>query len=156
MAVEFARETLTPELLAESMPLLKAHWAEVAHFKDIPLDPDEEGYLRIQDAGFLRVFTARDPDRRLVGYVVHFVTPNLHYRGVKHALQDVVFVAPEYRHGGMGMRLIAFADSCLAAEGVVVVCQHIKAAHNFGPMLERLGYELVDLIFQRRLDTCQS
>jgi hypothetical protein len=52
----------------------------------------------------------------------------------------------------MGGRFIKWCDEQLRAEGVAVVYHHIKAAHNFGPMLERFGYELVDLIYSRRLN----
>jgi hypothetical protein len=32
------------------------------------------------------------------------------------------------------------------------VFQRTKAKHNFGNLLEALGYELVDLVYARRLD----
>jgi hypothetical protein len=40
----------------------------------------------------------------------------------------------------------------LALEGIQVVYHHVKAAHNFGKMLERMDYKLVDLIYAKRLD----
>jgi hypothetical protein len=49
------------------------------------------------------------------------------------------------------MRLIEHADAQLAAEGVQVVFQHVKTAHNFGPLLERLGYEHVENVYAKRL-----
>ena len=72
------------------------------------------------------------------------------------ASQDVLFLAPEHRKGRLGMKLIDYADSMLRREGVQVVAQHVKAAHNFGPLLERLGYELQDLIYTRRLDRAKE
>ena len=33
-----------------------------------------------------------------------------------------------------------------------VVSQHVKLAHDFGPLLKRLGYEHVEHVWQRRLD----
>ncbi len=150
--VVFALERLTPSLRGEIEPLLREHWAEVAHYKDIPLDPDWEAYDRMQRAGILRIFTARDCDGQLIGYTVYFVMPNPHYKTTLHANQDLIFIEPSHRKGGLGMAIIRFADENLAAEGVVVVTQHVKAAHNFGPMLERMGYTLMDLIFARRLD----
>lgn len=180
-SVAFALEPFTAELFAEMLPLLGRHWREVAHYLDIPLEVNAGAYHAIAANGALRVFTARDrqigqpcdggcdhvypygwvPDagcpvhdaQPLVGYAVFFVRPNPHYVSSLQAVQDVLFVQPESR-GKTGAKLIAFADDALRAEGVQVVYQHVKARPrlNFGPMLERMGYELVDHIYAKRLD----
>ena len=72
---KFAAEPLTDTLWAELIPLLIAHYHEVAHFRDIPLAPDRAGYQRIWDAGMLRIYTAR-ADGQLIGYMVGFITPS--------------------------------------------------------------------------------
>ena len=164
-SLAFAVEPFTGALFAEMRPLLERHWQEVAHYLDIPLEVNAGAYLAIAANGGLRVFTMRangvpadhDPDawrdRVLVGYAVYFVRPNPHYASSLQAVQDVLFVAPEFR-GRTGAKLIAFADRQLAAEGVQAVYHHVKARAdlNFGPLLERMGYELVDLIYAKRLD----
>ncbi len=134
------------------MPLLEAHWKEIAHFQDIALDPDVEMYKKVEDAGMLRCYTVRTHSWELVGYVVYFVRPNMHYKQSVQASQDVLFLRQDLRKSTIGMRLIKHADEQLRAEGVQAVYQHVKAVHNFGPMLERMGYSLVDLIYTRRLD----
>ncbi|MGH2517811.1 MAG: hypothetical protein ACRDHP_19365, partial [Ktedonobacterales bacterium] len=68
LPVVLATEELTPVLANEMTPLLRSHYDEIAFYKDIPLDPDWDGYLRIQATGSLRVFTARAGDA-LIGYL---------------------------------------------------------------------------------------
>lgn len=138
------------DVLHEMIPLLELHWREIAHYKDIPLEPDAERYFMMQDAGMLRVFTVRDQLNGLVGYGVYIINTNPHYSSSKQALQDILFIRPEHR--GRGGKFITWCDEQLKADGCQVVYQHIKKAHNFGPMLERHGYELVDLIYAKRLD----
>lgn len=151
-APAFALEACTPELLDELLPLLVIHYKTVAHFKDIELAPCRETYLKLQEAGLLRVFTAREGAGGLIGYAVFFVKPNIHYRYSLQAQQDVLFIHPERR--GFGSKFVAWCDEQLAAEGVQVSVHHVKAKKelNFAPMLEKQGYELVDLILAKRLD----
>lgn len=149
--ITMQRELLSERLWDEAMPLLVQHWKEIAHYPDIPLDPDRDQYLVLEEAGMIRCFTARDAERRLVGYAVFFVRPALHYASSVQAYQDVLYLDPAAR-GGTGIRFVRWCDEQLAKSAIQVVYHHVKAAHNFAPLLERLGYELVDLIFARRLD----
>lgn len=149
-AVRFAREALTDSLLSEMVPLLHAHWREIAHYSDIPLAPDFDAYRAMVASGALRVFTARDA-LGLVGYAVWIVRNAPHYAGSRQAVQDILFLEPAAR-GLNGIRFLRWCDQALAAEGVQVAHHHVKMAHNWGPILERMGYEAVDVIYSRRLD----
>lgn len=133
----------------EALPLLDLHYKEIAHYLDIPLKPNFEGYFNAEDSGALRVFTARK-EGKLIGYAIFFLKHNLHYSSSLQAAQDILFLHPGHR--GTGGRFIKWCDTQLQAEGVQAVYHHVKAAHNFGPLLERMGYSLVDHIYARRLD----
>ena len=146
----YARET-SATVLDEIKPLLAAHWREITHYPDIALDVDYERFLAAEKRGALRIFTARN-NGELAGYAIFLVGPSSRSKQSIQALQDVLYLDPEYRRGRIGMHLIKFADDALRAEGVQVSIQHVKAAHDFGPLLARLGYELVDLVYSRRLD----
>jgi GNAT superfamily N-acetyltransferase len=150
-AATFQREPLTPEFELEIAPLLSAHWAEIAHYRDIPLDPDWDIYRAIEKSGQLRIYTARK-DGALVGYGVYFVRRGVHYKESLQANQDILFLTPEQRGKTVGYRLIKYADEELRKEHVQVVYHHVKEKHDFSPLLERLGYVLVDKIYGRRLD----
>lgn len=152
MTIRFAQEPLTDALWDEAMPLLVEHWREISHFADIPLDPDRSLYDFAFAQGILYVYTARDEDSAaLMGYALFFVRPAPHYAGSLQAAQDVIYVTPSAR-GSTGYRFIAFCDEQLRVAGVQVVRHHVKAAHNFGAMLERQGYEAEDVIYTKRLD----
>lgn len=146
--MKFQRE-IGASIFDELKPLLELHWREIAHYQDILLEPDWESYKKCEEQGFLRVYTARNAGL-LVGYGVYFVRYNLHYRSSLQASQDILFIHPDFR--GRGGRFIAYCDAQLREEGVQAVYHHVKAAHNFGPLLERMGYALVDLIYAKRLD----
>lgn len=153
--MNFARER-AHELWGEIMPLLRRHWEEIAHYQDIKLEPDVQAYCAAEDANMLRCYTARDArvpyTNELVGYSIYFVRPNIHYSSSKQAVQDVLYLAPEYRGAKVGSGLIGYADEQLKAEGVQAVYHHVKLKQDFGPLLEHMGYELVDKVYGKRLD----
>jgi len=148
--IYYQAERIT-DLWPELEPLLAEHYREIAHFQDIPLDPDKEAYAALQQTGHLRCYTVRDRGR-LVGYCFFVVKPNIHYRSSRQAHQDVLYVAPAYRRGRTGVTLIRVAETRLRAEGVQVVYHHAKRTNKVGDLLGRLGYELVDEIYAKRLD----
>ena len=141
---------LAEDVIPDIKPLVAKHYEEIAHYKDIPLSVTWDAYLEAEKLGALRVFTARDPSGVLIGYSIYFIKHNIHYNTSLQAVQDVLYVDSARR--GFGMRLIKWCDEQLAAEGVQAVYHHMKVKHDFGPLLERLGYELVDLVYGRRLD----
>lgn len=148
----YARETLAEVRCSGVDELLHRHWQEIAHYPDIPLDVDWEAYEGAEAKGKLRAYTAR-ADGEIIGYASYFVNHNAHYKSSLQAVQDVLYLAPEYRGGRIGFRLIRFADEQLRAEGTQAVYHHVKRAHpNLGRLLGFLGYELVDELWARRLD----
>jgi L-amino acid N-acyltransferase YncA len=150
--ISIVREAFTRALYEEALPLLTLHWREIAHFQDIPLDPDVERYITIESNDALRVFTAR-LDGKLVGYACFLLAPHSHYKGSLQAVQDVLYVDPACRCSTIGLRLIRHCNEALALEGVQVVLQHVKDAHPaLGIILERMGFERVETIYAVRLD----
>ena len=132
-------------------PMLSRHWSEIAHYDDIALDPDRQRYEIAEASGALRCYVAMLGDE-IAGYAAYVVGPSMHYAGSLQAVQDVLYLSPEYRNAGIGRALIDECDNRLRAEGVQVVYQHVKLAHDFGPLLASLGYEAVETIHARRLD----
>lgn len=149
--MKFEREEYSESLIEEMRPLWQEHYNEIALYKDIPLNPNLLVYAGCAAAETLRIFTARDSSR-LVGYQIFFVSPHPHYQQSIHAVQDIVYLSQAVRQGMNGYRFIKWCDDQLQKEGVQVVNQHIKAAHDFGVLLRRMGYRLQDLIYTRRLN----
>lgn len=147
----FTQEPLSAALIEEVGPLLEQHWREIAHDLTIPLSPAWGRYHALQDAGALRIYTARR-EGELIGYACFIINHNLHYSTSLQALQDVIFVRKDLRRGTLGTRLIKFSEEQLKADGVQVVFHHIKAKHNWGALIERLGYTLVDHLYAKRIN----
>lgn len=150
-ALTIARETFDDAYI-DAEPLLAKHWREIAHFQDIPLEPDVTRYQQAEIYDLLRIYTARIGGK-LVGYAVFFIGPNAHYKSSKQAVQDVVYVDPAHRNSTIGLRLLKHCEGALRAEGVQAVYHHVKASHPaLGTILGRMGYVPVDVIYTKRLD----
>ena len=152
----YARETFEAAY-DEAEPLLALHYREIAHYQDIPLDVNEEAYRTLETLDMLRVFTVRlaaDAETfPLIGYAVFVVNRNPHYKGSLQAVQDIIYVDPEFRKGRVGLNLLRFCEDELRAEGVQVILHHVKEKHpTLGFVLAKMGYEHIDSIYARRLD----
>ncbi len=145
----FQRESIR-SVWDEMLPLMHAHYKEIAPFHDIELNPQKDRYVALCDASVVYLFTARSHSGELIGYNSFFVSPHLHHENSLQALQDVIYISPEHR--GFGAKFISWCDGYLKSSGVQIVMQCLKATHNHGPMLERQGYKLLDLVYVRRLD----
>lgn len=151
MAVEMQfHRSRVHDLWDEIQPLLRLHYQEISAYPDIPLEPSKEIYLAMEEAGHLRCYTAR-ADGTLLGYAVYVARAHAHYMSSLQAVQDVLYLHPSVRGLGAGRRLIAYADEQLRQEGVQVVYHHVKLKHDFGPILKRMGYELLEHVWAKRL-----
>ena len=136
-------------LLDEGRELFIKHFDEITANKDILLNISEEKYLRLEAGGVLRVCCARH-EGALVGYSVFMVTPNIRYQDSLQAMQDLIYVDPAFR--GRGGEFIEYCDSQLREEGVQLVLHHVKVAHDWGSLLEKMGYHWTEKVYSKRLD----
>ena len=141
--MDFAHEAYA-NVKDEIKPLLEQHWKEIAlHQDEIKLEPNWNAYAQMASVGSLRVYTARK-NGELVGYFVVFVMPSLHYRRFMFANNDILFLKKSERKGTAGIKLIKFAVESLQAENVKLINVNVKKKQDFGPLLERLGFEHVE------------
>lgn len=136
---------------ADLEQLLTQHGRDVALFKDEPRQPDWDKYATAEGMGRLRIFTARVAGE-LIGSCAFLLTRNLHYKSSLQAAQEVFVLAPEHRTGPIAAHLTLFADRQLRDEGVQAVYRRASQHLDMGPPLERLGHELVDTEWGKRLD----
>lgn len=135
----------------EFLPLLELHWSEIARDKEnIKLNVDVDGYRRLEELGILHVATARD-EGCLIGYMISFVSPNLHYKDWLMANNDVLFIHPDHRGNGTFVRLLRFVEQDLRNMGVVNLYIHMKLAHDFGALLEKFGYYEIERVHEKKL-----
>lgn len=110
-------ESLT-DTLEELKPLLPLHWEELALNKDdVPLDPQYDVYLQRDAAGEITFVTVRD-DGALIGYLVGFVMPGLHYKTCLTCITDIFYLVQDKRAFGAGTMLFDAAEKELKRRGV--------------------------------------
>jgi hypothetical protein len=135
------------DIFDEMQELTRLHYEEIAlHKEAIPLDPMWEEYATLERIGRLVIFTARD-EGKLIGYGFFFINQHMHYARTKIAINDVLFLHPDYRKGTMaGIRLIRFCEQQLAQMAVDKITWHIKVKHDWGAILDRMGYADEDIV----------
>lgn len=130
-------------------PLLQKHWEMVAlNQGKIKLNPDWKEYARLDAAGILRIFTAREDDK-LVGYCVLLVSQSIHYKDHKFASNDVVFVLPEYRSGATGYKLIKYAEDHCKTDDVSLMMINTKVHIPFDSLMIGMGFDLIERIYSK-------
>ena len=115
---------------------------------DIFLSPNWIMYEKLTQLGRFHAVTARKEDKTIVGYCSTIIARHLHY-DFTMGVNDIIYLEPEYR--GYGMKLIRFVDECLKRKGVKFVTIAIKPHLDFSPVVKRLGYELLESQYFRRI-----
>ena len=135
----------------EIKPLLEEHWELVALNKGaIKLNPDYKEYARLDAAGVLKVFTARN-DGALVGYFVLTISKSIHYSDHLFAINDVIFVKPDSRAGATGYKLIKYAEEYCKEIGVSVLTLNTKVHIPFDKLMVHMGFELIERVYSKFL-----
>jgi GNAT superfamily N-acetyltransferase len=148
--IEYRQECLSTTK-DDCIPLINQHWDEIALNKQsIKLNPDWDEYERLSKNGSLRIFTARDGGE-LVGYFVLIVNRSLHYKDHLFAVNDILFMRQDHRKGSTALKLLRFAEKALRNDGVSLVMVNTKVHQPFDPLMERLGYNLIERIYSKNL-----
>ena len=131
----------------EGMHLLERPYQEIAAFKEVQeLDPDWDLYDECEKSGKLWVMTAR-ADGVLVGYIWMLLVGDMHYKGLRRAVEDVHYLAPEYRKGLTGYKMLVETKRAMQEKGVDMIVFRTKVASDHGLLLERLGGVFADKLY---------
>ena len=137
------------DILPELKGLIQDHWEEVAWYKDkIPLSPDYDRYLQMEELGMIHTVTVRYEDE-LIGYDINFVSPHLHYSSTKYAANDIIFLHPLHRGAGVALGMLNFAEEKLKEEGVSVITIHMKVDNPFKSLMDLAGFKHQEYIYSR-------
>jgi len=147
-SITFARESVSDSFCAEILPLAKNHWNEVGEFRENGINPDFNTYKNLDEFGMIRLYTARK-DSKLIGYSLFIVRQSPRNVDLIHADQDMIFI--DKAHRGFGLSFIKWCESQLQAEGVHIIYQSVKKCNDWGAILKRMNYELIDHVYARRL-----
>jgi GNAT superfamily N-acetyltransferase len=139
------------DVIDEIKPLLVEHWAELALYSDIPLDPDYTAYEALDRAGAIVIYTVR-AHGELVGYAVYFIRKHLHYRQHTWGINDIVLVRDRYRDFGIGTALFDFIEADLKKRGVNVMHTNTKVLHpELAMLLRARSHQEAEIGFSLRL-----
>ena len=136
--------------LDEMKPLFEEHWEEIAHHQDkIKLNPNYDQYYKMEEMGMVHVCTVRD-DGILIGYFVTFMVPHVHYQDHIWAMNDILFLHPDYRGTKeIAFNLFMFAEKKLVELGVSVIQLHMKLDFPFEPLAKACGYKKVEYNYSK-------
>lgn len=138
-----APEPFAP-FLDEVMPLLPAHYAELALDQDkVPLSPQYNVYLDRDSRGEVLTVAMRDAGE-LVGYFVGFVTPGLHYSTCLTLQLDIFWLKPEHRGKSGGAILFKTVEAEAKRRGVQRMFVGSKTHLDASWLFEKLGYTKVE------------
>lgn len=129
--------------------LAQGHWQETeAHLSDTPPKLSRETYEALDERGSLIAIGAFDGER-IVGYAVAFICEHAHY-GTLYAAHDSLYIAPEYRVGRTGIKMMRAVEEEAKARGATFIAWHAKPQSTFHQLLQRLGYAEEEVVYQRR------
>lgn len=135
----------------ELKTLLGTHYEELALNKDkVPLAPQWPMYAQREAHGQLVYVTLRD-DGELIGYIIMFVTPGLHYETCLTASMDILFVRPDRRDSaakGVFM-MIDRLEAELKRRGVDRWFMGTKLHKDIGAIFRRRGFEAVEMTYTK-------
>lgn len=124
--------------------LFQSHYEELSVTKQYELNPDYDIYR--QNANRIKVVVCEDDDV-IVGYIVFFVSPHLHYKDCLMAVEDIYYLKPEYRKGSTGIKMFRFAEVYLKSVGVNMIKYSTKVHLDNSKLFEYLDYAFTEKVF---------
>lgn len=139
--------------IEEMKALFPLHYEELALNQDkVPLDPQWHAYTAKEDAGQTVYVTLREAGQ-LLGYIVSFVAPGLHYQGCLTAHMDILFVRPDRRDAAARgvLMMIDTLEAELRRRGVQRWFMGTKLHKDIGAIFRRKGFEPVEMTYTKWL-----
>lgn len=145
------RQTTFAELHGQAGAMFEAHWREIALNKQLmALSPDLDAYGALESSGKLFTLCAHEGGS-LIGYSVNFIANHIHYSDLLVATNDALYIAPEYRRGGIGIKLIRQTEIAARELGARMMSWHAKENTALCALMARKGYGVQDIIFTKEL-----
>lgn len=142
--MRFQEESFS-EVWPELSEYWEANWRETRD-DDSPLKVDIGRYLKADEAGVLKVLTARTDNGKLVGYYGFFLS--VHPKaGELFGKVDSYYLDPDFR-GRDGVRLLKAGEALAKQHGATWM---LAATKKHGRIFERMGYEVNEILYGRKL-----
>lgn len=130
------------DILPELDVLHRLHWAETErHLIGIPFNPDIEAALEDERRGELLQFTVRH-EGALVENLRVYLRESRHTQ-TRFAMEDTLYLHPDYRRGRTAIRLLEFMEECLRELGVLELRASTKQVNRTDKLLMFMGWKPV-------------
>lgn len=137
--------------LEELKLLFHDHYNEIGHNVDrVELNPDYEQFLIMEELNMLHLVTVRD-DSQIIGYYLSVISPLLHFKHIKNAYNDAIYLVPKYRKGIIAYRMLQFAEKELIKVGVKRITIHMKVDYPFDSLCEKLGMTYIERHYMKEI-----
>ena len=149
MTIQY-RITNAKECFDRIIKLFDEHYKELSVTQELKLNPDYDVYFNADKKNLVKVVLCED-DSELVGYIVFFVGPNLHYKDCLLATEDIYYLKPEYRKGRIGIKMFKFAEEYLKSIGINMIRYSTKTHLDNSRLFEYLGCNFIEKVFIKRI-----
>lgn len=137
------------DIATQFEPFIEPHWQELGlDHQDVPVSLDWASYKALDDGRHLHVVTVRD-NGAMVGYHISVLKTMLHYSTTLHAIVDLYYLKPEYRHDKTGLRMFQFAEDRFRELGVVKIINGTKLHLYHDKLFLGLGFTATETIFTK-------
>lgn len=140
------------KIIQENQHLIEEHWEEVAtKTSGRTLKVDWDSFFLFEKLNKLITIVAREDDE-VIGYAVFIVMNQLHAVDSMAAHNDALFIKKSHRKGKAGFKLIQESEKILGTLFPnILLLWHVKPALDFSPLLKRLGYSEIDVIYGKNV-----
>lgn len=138
----------------ELYPLFLEHWRETeqATRQTEQPNPNWQRFAALDELGYFVLCCMRNADGLLVGYLMLFITPELHIEGRLRCQEGGIFITRTERKGLVAKQFLGYGEICAKMMGVTSMTASCKApsgAPEFGRLLKRMGYTHVAQIYSK-------
>jgi GNAT superfamily N-acetyltransferase len=130
--------------------LFDEHYNELSVTKEYDLNPCYEVYFEADKRNLVQVVLCENDDE-LIGYIVFFLAPSLHYKDCMQATEDIYYLKPQYRKGTIGIKMFKFAEKHLKSIGINMIRYSTKTHMDNTKLFEYLGYEFIEKVFIKKI-----
>lgn len=137
------------EYLADAYAILPLHYEEASEVENDVLNIDWDGYLALEEQGFLHVITGRNEKDELVAYWIGTIGPHGQTKHIMSSFDLAFWVRKDYR-GITVLRLYKFLEQYYEEQSVERSYHIAKPhKHSLGGILEKLGYTQTDAVYMK-------
>ena len=137
----------------DASALWQAYWNEIRpDDEDMPLDPDYSVYEELEKNDNLVFVSVRTDGGELVGFYVTFIMAHYHHQSTLCAFADVWYLAPAYRKGAIGFKMLRMAEKECKARGVKRMLGSVMLGSGIEVILEANGWKAIEMQYSKNLE----